>query len=90
MMIHLIKNYWQGNLSLGKSFWLLFVLLTYLLSIAIDYIIPSIDTVNMCRYLVVLLTMWGIIYLWQIVGCWRSARIQKNQAQDKGRDTDEI
>ncbi|KTD13982.1 hypothetical protein [Legionella israelensis] len=77
-----ISSHWKGNLSLGKSFWINFILLTYAFTQLIEHVIPSPSTINSCRLLVGILTSWGLIYLWQFVGCWRSARLYKATSKD--------
>ncbi len=71
-----LRRHWRGELSLGRSFWLNYVLLGVLLAVPAALI--GIDEER--GVLVDLLWIWlplpieAAVLVWQVVGVWRSAR----------------
>lgn len=78
LLTNCIKDHWRGNLSLLHSFWVHYVLITMLLIYSIDYLTPSnVSSLGACRSFTLLVTAWGALFVWQFIGCWRSARKEK-------------
>lgn len=73
-----IARHWRGDISLGKSYWINGALLGLLFYIVWAVVLAALalgveDRSAQVAGLVVLMTTEFIVYVWQIVGVWRSA-----------------
>lgn len=76
---NLIKEHWQGELTLGFAYWVIGVGVTLLLSLLIFLVdklltILSINANFLGGVLILLCGFVLLITIWQLVGIWRSAR----------------
>lgn len=71
-----VGRHWRGEASLGRSFWLSFVLLELAVGAGLHFLQPAEDG----SLLADLAWMWlpmpflTALFVWQVVGVWRSAR----------------
>lgn len=74
---HCIAKHWRGDFSLSVSYWINLVLLTVILNQVIDGVLNSTffqnDQVSGLLVVFSLTIVEILFYIWQIVGCWRSA-----------------
>jgi hypothetical protein len=71
----LIKTFWEGEYSLGQSFWIYGVLLNLILSLPLIYADMNVDSLSESAATLFLLYFVFFIaaYVWINVGIWRSA-----------------
>jgi hypothetical protein len=83
---HYIINHWRGRLNLVKSFWINFVLINLAILYGLDYIHIYFDSwsdqLAAVRCFTTAMTVWWAVFIWQFVGCWRSARNLKNKSDE--------
>lgn len=76
--IRYISMHWRGDLSLGISYWVCFVLLSVIAEVAIKFImelrfIAASGPLGVAIAVTSLTIMLVMVSLWQVVGTWRSS-----------------
>jgi uncharacterized membrane protein YhaH (DUF805 family) len=93
---HYISKHWRGRCSLVVSYWLNIILLNIaynalfrIFIAAIVVVVITSDSKMDNQYLIKTLQIvtalslltGNILFTWQVVGCWRSANLHKNQTK---------
>lgn len=78
-----IQKHWYGEFSLGKSFWINFFLLNLAFEAFVALLLKS-DShpISLSRILLVTIPIFLVVYIWQVVGLWRSAANHQNLAEN--------
>jgi len=78
-----IKRHWQGKMSLSTSFGINFMLLNFFSYLSMKCLdLLSLNLLTECRLKTLAFTFGGIVFIWQFIGCWRSAKLQKRISKD--------
>lgn len=84
-IIKYLKNHWQGNLNLCQSFWINVVLINCVIFYASNQLYTYFESWNnkliVYQYITISLPCWSIVYVWQLIGCWRSMITLKQKSE---------
>ena len=68
-------RHWRGELSLGKSFWLNYIIANYLYFLSARALTVHFHFLKWPLIVILLWVVFSVIFrVWQLVGAWRSSR----------------
>jgi len=81
-------RHWRGDLSLTISYWINVALLSAIFTSLVTAVVqPAMHqqlSINAVRLAAILLLLYVLLYVWQFVGCWRSAEKHKTIGKSPG------